>query len=300
MTLGGQGLEDTSDPDGYPQQSPSPSPAEMAGQAANDPPAQLPANFVAVGVLHAQDGRARIVAVDREDQLPVAVEVVLAGRVQDALEVPPDRRRMDAKRGGKDGGKAPREQPGRGVLMKPFVYRRPPLPGPALPLGVVAAPACGPLVDRRFGRPATPFVSIHLAHLYRCFSGGSLVGRVLYQSPGFPTVGQAFAVAGFMGLQIVHRCTVLSRLSCPSGPNAAFASIARFRINMAAAEPDRALQGRRRTLPEPGTKIESFEKPAMVVGTRSNGKSRLIPDRQQWWRPGQTAPREGRWYARAI
>ena len=29
-------------------------------------------------------------------------------------------------------------------------------------------------------------------------------------------------------------------------------------------------------------------------------ESWMIPDRQQWWRPGQTVPMEGRWHAGAI
>jgi len=69
------------------------------------------------------------------------------------------------------------------VFAEPFVYRRPPLPGPTLALGVVPAPTSSPLVDCRFVRPATPFVSIHLAHLCPRFSGGSLVGLVLVRIP---------------------------------------------------------------------------------------------------------------------
>ena len=116
----------------------------------------LPANLVAVRVLQADNRPAGVLPEDAELQLAVAVVVDLPRRVDEGLEVPPDRRRVDAEDRRQPLGQAAGEEPVDGVVPEPSGDSRPPLPSPTAPLGVVPPPPSGASLDRLRVRPRRP------------------------------------------------------------------------------------------------------------------------------------------------
>lgn len=103
---------------------------------------------------------------DTKQKLPASPKLVRAAAVQDALQVPPDRRPMNAKRGGQGGRQATREEGDRGMVGQPFVYCRPACLGSPSPLCVVAASAPGPPVGALVACYTGPVVPFHVARLF--------------------------------------------------------------------------------------------------------------------------------------